>query len=426
MSAVKAVPAYRGLHDLVEGCYSLLKALEVRGASWGKPYHFYRPALTKYGPHQWLWDSGWHMIAWSHRQPENAIAELRTLLQFQQPDGFIPEIIFWKQNKLLRKVFGLVNGYSHEEYTDLTQMPMLAYSLRAIWQATHDKNLLKEFVPKIANFLEWWHKRDHDNDGLISIIHPWESGMDASPSYDPVFQLKNPRTWNMYPHFRRLLCKYHHAGWNQEAISKREWFNVEDVGVCSVYADNWGVLASLADEFDGGLASQYREQHRRYQEAVISKCWDEKLGQFVSFFHRNGAETATRAETIQTLFPILLEGLPVEIQQKLAAKIKDPGKFRLPYPVPTVARSESTFNPDKSMLLWRGPMWPGANWLILEGLLKHGLKAEAAEILDRWCELYLQNGLWEYYNPLTGKGLGQKGLGMSTIIIDMLERFDRV
>lgn len=106
MSTAKAVPVYRDLHDLVEGCYSLLKTLEVSGTAWGKPYHFYRPALTKYGPYQWLWDSGWHMIVWSHRNVENAIADLRSMLQFQREDGFIPEIIFWKQNVLLRKLFG--------------------------------------------------------------------------------------------------------------------------------------------------------------------------------------------------------------------------------------------------------------------------------------------------------------------------------
>jgi len=424
MSAVKSAWTYRDVPELVAGCYALLKSLEVSGTSWGKSYHTYRPALTKYGPYQWLWDSGWHMIVWSYRQPENAIADLRTLLQFQQPDGFIPEIIFWKQNRFLRKLVNFITGYSHEEFTDLTQMPMLAYSVRAIWQATHDKKLLQEFVPKIVKYLEWWQHRDHDNDGLVSIIHPWESGIDASPTYDPVFHLSNPRPLNLHLNFWKLLWKYRRVGWNQQTILQKEWFNVEDVGVCSVYADGWGVLAVLADEFDSELASRCHAQHKRYQEAIIRKCWDEERGQFVSYFHQNGAEIASRAETIQSLLPLLLDDLPAHIQQKLVQKIKDPEKFCLLYPVPSVAKSENTFNPNESGLLWRGPMWPCTTWLVMEGLLKHGFQAEAAAILDRWSELYLQNGIWEYYNPLTGKGLGQR-LGMSTIIVDMLQRFGR-
>jgi glycogen debranching enzyme len=302
---------------------------------------------------------------------------------------------------------------------------MLAYSVRAIWQATHDKNLLQEFVPKIMKYLEWWQFRDHDNDGLVSIIHPWESGIDASPTYDTVFHLTNPERFKLHYQFWRLLYKYRGVGWNQQTILQKEWFNVEDVGVCSVYADGWGVLASLAGEYDSELAARCREQHRRYQEAVIRKCWDEKKEQFISYFHQDGEEKASRAETIQTLLPLLLDDLPAPIQQKLVARIKDPEKFWLPYPVPTVARCESEFNPNQCGLLWRGPMWPSMTWLVMEGLIKHGFQAEAAAILDRWTELCMKNGIWEYYNPLTGKGLGQR-LGMSTIIVDMLERFSRV
>ncbi|UCG55373.1 MAG: hypothetical protein JSV32_03965, partial [Dehalococcoidia bacterium] len=366
-SAVNNVTISHNLHELVEECYILLKSLEVNGTNKCKYYHFYRPALTKYGPFQWLWDSGWHMIVWSYRQPDNAIADLRTLLQLQQRNGFIPEIIFWKQNRLLSKLRSLTIAYSHKEYSDLTQMPMLAYSVKAIWQATHEKTLLREFVPKIVKFLDWWQHRDHDNDGLISIIHPWESGIDASPTYDPVFNLSNPKPYNMYIHFWRLLHKYSKVGWNQQKILQKEWFNVEDVGVCSVYADNWGVLASLAEEFDSELAFRCRLQYQRYQEAIIRKCWDKERGQFVSYFHKNGNEIASQTETIQTLLPILLKDLPAYILQKLVAKIKDPERFWMPYPVPSVAGYNCTFNPNQSMLLWRGPMWPSTNWLIMEG-----------------------------------------------------------
>jgi len=417
--------AYSNRSELIEGCYALLNSLEIKGERRGIKYHFYRPALKKYGPYQWLWASGWHMVAWSRRQPEYAIADLRTMLQYQQPDGFIPEIIFWQQNRLLRKLFSFF-VYSNEEYTDLTQMPMLAYSVRAIWEATRDKQLLLELAPKIVKYMEWWHGRDHDGDGLVSIIHPWESGLDASPVFDPVFNLNNPDPCRIYFHFWSLLYRYRRNRWRQTSILKTEWFNVEEVGVCSVYADGWGVLAALVEKFDPALAERCRLNHRRYQEAVIKKCWDPKQEQFISYFHRGGEEKASRTETIQTLLPLLLDDLPVSIKQKLVQKIKDPQKFALPFPVPTVARSEKVFNPHQSWLLWRGPMWPATTWLVMEGLLKHGFEAEANVILDRWSELCRQSGIWEYYNPLTGEGLGQKGLGMSTLIADMLFRLDRI
>ena len=67
-------------------------------------------------------------------------------------------------------------------------------------------------------------------------------------------------------------------------------------------------------------------------------------------------------------------------------------------------------------------MWPSTTWLVMEGLLKHGFKQEAEEILNKWIELYLNNGIYEYYNPLSGRGLGQRCLGMSTVIVDMIYR----
>jgi hypothetical protein len=417
--------ANRDIHGLVQACYELLESLEVKGCRRSKEYYFCRPACSKYGPFQWLWDSGWHAIVWSHRYPDKAAAELRTLLQFQRADGFIPEIIFWERNRFPGKIAQLITGFSHNDFTDLSQMPMLAYSVRAIWQATHDQDLLREFVPKVGRFLEWWQSRDYDQDGLISIIHPWESGMDASPVYDPVFRLSNPRPCEMYLKQWRLLRRYHTIRWNQKRILEREWFNVEDVGVCSVWADGWGVLASLAEEFDGGLTSHFRDQHLRAQANIIHKCWDKERERFISYYHQNGAELVSEAETIQTLLPILLDDLPPNILQKLVNGIKDPNKFWLPFPLPSVARSESSFAPHNSGLLWRGPMWPASTWLIMEGLLKHGLAAEAEAILNRWTRLYRQNGIWEYYDPLSGKGLGQKGLGMSTIIVDMVARLGR-
>jgi hypothetical protein len=413
---------YKDIPELIEACYRCLKTNEMIGVKWGKPYHFYRPALTKYSASQWLWDSGWHMVVWSYRHPENTIAELRSLLKFQQPSGFIPQIIFWDTGMFSRVMNNLFHIFSHKEYTDLTQMPMLAYSIRALWNATQDKELLREFVPKIVKYLEWWESRDHDKDGLVSIIHPWESGIDASPTYDPVFGLYRPSRYQIYSRFYKLYLKYRKLNWNEQAILQGEWFNVEDVGLCSVYADGWGVLALLAQEFDTKLATRCYQRNKIYQDAIIHKCWNDKRGQFVSFYHQDGEEKATFAETVQTLLPILLDDLPKDIQLQLVSKITDPEKFGLPYPIPSVAKSEVTFNPHKSRLLWRGPMWPSTTWLIMEGLLKHGFKKEAEAILDQWINMYLRYGIYEYYNPISGQGMGQKCLGMSTIIVDMLHR----
>jgi hypothetical protein len=43
-------------------------------------------------------------------------------------------------------------------------------------------------------------------------------------------------------------------------------------------------------------------------------------------------------------------------------------------------------------------------------------------ILNKWVEMVTQNGIWEHYNPETGRGYGAEGLGMSCLIVDWMAR----
>lgn len=419
---------YKDVNEIMEACFNYLDSNEQTGERWGLKYHFYKPANTKYGPSQWLWDSGWHMIVWSHRDVDNALKDLRSMLQFQQPDGFIPEMIYWGERSRLSKFLDRFIGYSNEKYTDITQMPMLGYSIRAIWDATNDVELLKEFVPKLVRYFDWWaQNRDPDGDKLVSIIHPWESGIDASPLYDPAWGVDNPTFWQLYPNFIKALRKYRKkAKWDLNKILKMNYFNIEDVGVNSVYAAGWGELSKLAEHFDSDLATYCKTEQAEFEAAIIEKCWSESEGWFISYYHKKRGEHASKVETVQSLFPLLLDSLPNHILDKVVENLKDPDKFWLPYPVPSTARSEPTFNPEESRLLWRGPTWPCTTWLVMEGLIKHDLESLAVEILERWIDMYQKNDIYEYHHPITGKGEGEKGLGMSTTIVDMLVRLKKV
>ncbi len=419
---------FHSVSEIVEACYAHLESNLVEGENYGRPYRFYKPANTKYGPHQWLWDSGFHMIVWARRKPENAIADLRTMLSLQQKNGFISEITKWVSNLSFGERIG-GKFYSRPEFVDLTQMPVLAFSLRSIWNATKDLSLLKEFVPKLVRYWTWWlEERDPDHDHLVSILHPWESGIDASPCYDPVHRVHNPSYSRLYPKFMALNLKYKLiARWDQQDILRRQWFNVEDVGVNSVYASGWGILADLASKIDEPLSKQCQTRQQECESGILRKCWDHRFGRFVSIYHKWGREWISPIETIQVLMPLVLDAIPERMQESiLKTQMLDEKKFWTPFVLPSVAYSEPTFNPHASRLLWRGPVWPSTVWIVMQGLLKHGLRQVADRIIDNWIELYLKSGLWEYYNPLDGKGLGEKGIGMSTTIVDALIELKRI
>lgn len=70
--------------------------------------------------------------------------------------------------------------------TGLLSFDFTDCSLRAIYEQTKDVDLLREVVPKLVKYFYWWKEnRDVDGDGLVTILHPWESGIDLSPAYDP-------------------------------------------------------------------------------------------------------------------------------------------------------------------------------------------------------------------------------------------------
>ena len=76
---------------------------------------------------------------------------LISILGIHVDDMLLQEMIFWNSTPPASSKF--------EQSTPYTQMPVLAFSLRAIWNATKATEegilLLREFVPQLVRFWEW-------------------------------------------------------------------------------------------------------------------------------------------------------------------------------------------------------------------------------------------------------------------------------
>jgi hypothetical protein len=381
------------IEEIVNTCYSFLESHLCEGTKWGKSYHFYRPALEKYSPDQWLWDSGSHMIVWSHKNVTNSVLDLRTMLKLQQPNGMIPEEIFWSE-RTIEQDLAIRMEYSNLQHTDITQMPVLPFSLRAMYnQSSHDKKILREFVPPLVNYFKWWRQARDTGDGLVYVIHNWESGLDASPAYDPAFhvyitEVNNQSFWQLYPKFLELVGTYNFVyHWNMTEIlgrtsAKNEnqkistFFKVKDLAVNCVYAAGWKILAELALEMgDVTTAQDCEKEYKISSSAIISKMFIKEQGHYNSLFidGADGVEKPSIANTVQNLFPLLLSDLPQDHLEIILSHLQDEKKFNAAFMVPTVAQDDpqfcATFDID---LMWRGPVWGFTNWFVLEGLGLHG------------------------------------------------------
>lgn len=437
--AVQNTSTIQGIKDT---CYAFLEEHLCEGEKWNLPFHFYRPSLEKYSPDQWLWDSGSHMIVWSHKNVSNSILDLRTMLQMQQPDGRIPEQIFWGPRDAMGEA-SILKQYSNTKVTDITQMPVLAHSLRSIYNQTGDLGLLKEFVYPLIDYFHWWRNARDLGDGLVVIVHNWESGLDASPAYDEAFHVEvtevNKTAWaRLYPKFHQLIKTYKYKyDWNITAILERKsapdlpgqfdnWYVMKDAALNSVYAAGWGILGALARELgDESAAKVCEKEYAISRDAILTKMWQPALNRFSTLFvDWDGVEKSSKANTVQNLFPLLLPDLPAEMVRAIVEQIESQTKFGTPFPVSTVARDDPAFCPTfDADLMWRGPVWGFTNWFVMEGLATHGFWDLQGSILDRWIALVKQSGIYEHYNPLTGEPYGAVGLGMSTLICDYVYRY---
>ncbi len=124
-------------------------------------------------PHQWLWDSCFHAVAWAALGDERAITELSSLFSGQKDSGFLPHI---------RYTSPTTGRGPLPDSSSFTQPPIYAHALRVA--ATAGQSVPPALIDASGRALDylWQHRRAAN--GLIYILHPWEAGADDSPRWD--------------------------------------------------------------------------------------------------------------------------------------------------------------------------------------------------------------------------------------------------
>ena len=396
----------------------LLTNLRRGVAEWnGKEFNFSVPSLAGY-PFQWFWDSCFHAIALTHLDPEQAKAEINTLLSGAQPDGFIPHIIFWEMEKqpdfLSRNIVGMTSPY----FSATIQPPIVAYAVERVYRATGDAAFLEAALPILTAYYRWLrYHRDPDEDGLIAVIQPEEAGTDCSPKYDEVLGLTELSNQGFIAALRRVYAAYEPLRGDDRRILAADIFHFEDVLVNSIYAFSLRSLARLLG--DSPDAAEFRREADKTRDALLEKCWNEKAG---AFFDLSGvAEKQVEVVTISSLMPLVLSDLPRDIVERLVEQwVSNPEHFWLPYPLPSVPASNPKFMPGNPRgFIWRGPTWVNTNWFLSHSLKGHGYPELAEAIVAKTHEAVEKSGFREYYHPYTGEGLGARNFGWTTLVLDM-------
>ncbi len=400
---------------------ALLERNRQRGfAEWcGRRYDYSCPSPVTY-PFQWFWDSCFHAIALSHVNVEQGEREIASLLLNQHQDGFVSHVTFWQREDFEEVVAHYAIAFRGRHLSDEMQPPLLAEAVAAVAERGRGAEFLREVLPAVKRFYDWCDReRNPFGDGLVRVLQPDETGLDHSPKWEELLQIGEYTIDEFNRGWSRICDPYDEVGRDPAAMVALDHFVVADVMVNTIYIENLRVLADLCDQVgdaDGGI---YRDRATHALHSLTALCWDEQRGLFFDIANQENRQL--RVNTFTSLMPLLLVDLEDAKVQRLIEHLENPDEYWAPYPVPTVAMTEPTFEPSTldEVLLWRGPTWMNSNWYLARGLQRHGRGDMARLIADRSLELARASGFREYYNPYTKEGHGAPGFGWSTILIDL-------
>ena len=366
------------------------------GARGELRYSYTEPSPGRY-PWQWYWDSCFAAIVWRRFDRARARRELESLLAAQRPDGFVGHTIFWRQPVTFPRLLFYNVPSRGALQTGSIQPPLLAWAWRiAVGDPAEE--------PRIAAQLDWLTaNRDLEGDGLLWIVQPDESGLDASPKFEAVWGWEA----NGRPGFPLLVRRNRKLGWDARRIRDRG-----GPVLCETLVNTLWSLSLQAHGRPSATA------------ALVDRLWDERRGLFVD----EAEPGALRPQTVTwaSLAPLALPDLPEAIGRRLVEEhLLDPSQFLTPVAPPSVAANDRGYEPDGGHGLirryWRGPTWINSSWMVWLGLRRLGYEAEAARLAAGVIGAAAREGMREYYDPRSGKGLGARDFAWSTLASELAD-----
>ncbi|MFE9773342.1 hypothetical protein ACFYOV_16990 [Streptomyces sp. NPDC005931] len=405
------------------------------------------PSLGLY-PHQWSWDSAFIAIGLRHRWPERAQTELETLLAAQWGDGRIPHIVFnpsvpldayfpspdfWRSSTA-----GRASGAPRSvETSGIVQPPVHALAAWLVHRADPALSRTRGFLARVYPRLAAWHRyllhrRDLGGGGLVSVVHPWEQGMDNSPCWDAPLARVTPApahsfrradlqhgapqdrpTEQDYGRYVRLAADYRERGYTDGSGD----FAVEDPAFNALLIASEYALARIAREL-GATGTARHARAARLTTALVGRLWDPARELFLCRDLRAGRLVPERG--VCGLIPLLLPAIPGDIAAALVRTLRGPhfGLGTTTRLVPSYDLLGAAFDRHR---YWRGPAWFNTGWLVERGLRLHGERRLASALRTALVTTAESSGFAEYVDPYTGEACGATGFGWTAALtLDLL------
>jgi hypothetical protein len=389
------------------------------------------PSVRLY-PHQWLWDSCFTAIGIARFDPHRAVDELRALFRGQWANGMLPHMIFAEGSRDLgsRRVWRSwtrAGAPRDVATTCITQPPLVAIALERVAAALPDADgneLVAELAPKVLDHHRWlFRERRLDDSPLITLVHPWECGLDSTPPWMTALAAMRMPWWLRTAERLRLAALLRSLRYDTRQLPAAERASDDD-GLRML------ALAVHLSHFDFDLARIPRDDRAVLVEDVAFNAFfaaaNESLRALIDvgdlapaidaqrdalelLWHPPRHEYCSRHavthepmtdRSIATFLPLLVSDAHVD---ELVARLQDPAAYWPAYPVPSVPLEARHFQDHR---YWAGPTWVNTNWAIVEALHRRDRHDLADDLRARTLALVEAEGFAEYFSPTAGTGHG--------------------
>lgn len=331
----------------------------------------------------WAWDSWEHAVALAVFNPELAKDQMRTMFDFQTPEGMIID---------------LVSLYEKDNNKVCSKPPIAGWATYMVYQRSKDKGFIKEMLPKLLKYHEWRYKyRDHDGNGLCEYggIAPqvyqgqWESGMDVAVKFHGVKMLKNAEGAYSF---------------DQESIELNSYLCAEKF-----------YLAYMLDEIgDKEQAARFREEGKKLKKTIQEKFFDKETG---FFYDRKLTGELVKVIDISGWLPLTMMVATPEQAAAVKNNMLDPELFGTYFPFSSLNHKHPLYRPDSGY--FRGQTWMNYTYFGIRGWKNYGF-TEDAEKYTRLLPDRLKGladpgyPIRENWNSATGEGMTAVHFGWSS------------
>jgi hypothetical protein len=373
-------------------------------------------------PFQWNWDSCFTALGQSHFDLDRAWIEIETLFAHQWPDGMVPHMVFHEAAPGYFPGPEVWATGRNPPTSGITQPPIAGFAVHRLWQRSPDRPGTEARARALLEKLERWHAwfyrtRDPRGEGLVAIIHPWES-RDNSVDWDVPFERVPTRgvapyarndlkhadpatrpTKAQYDRYLWLVQHFRGLGWDGSVLHEASPFRIVDPGFNAILIRSCLAAAELADALAEGAIAAANRARAEKGLAALERLWSAPHGQYLPYDRVGG--TLVDSPSIGGLLAVFAP-IPPARAAALAATLRSIGKA-VRYLVPSHDPRHAGFDLRR---YWRGPVWLVCNYLIADGLRRAGEAILADRVVADSLALIETGGFAEYYDPASGAPLG--------------------